>query len=332
MSAVAHDLQPSHIESETQVGGAGLHLLTTDHVRRDTKVANVGGHLLPVIHPYSEDHPLPDDGDLSAADDGCFETHTASVGGTISSTSPKDGSQTTTQTAAWVELRICADLLWRAQEERKAVSNMLRHTDADMFGHILANVEATEHAAKLMLRRCYRRTVPDSLKALEKANRGLGIDILARILGRLGDPYIATPHWWEGTGSNRVLMQGEPYVRTIGQLWQYCGHGAPARKAKGMSAEDLMGLGSPDLKMLVHIAAECAMKAGKPGDRYRDAYDTAREAVAEKVHTAKCPQCVGSSNEGDPWRPGHQHAHALRMVGKEILRDLWLARHEEEEL
>ena len=29
---------------------------------------------------------------------------------------------------------------------------------------------------------------------------------------------------------------------------------------------------------------------------------------------------------GSPWSKGHIHAHALRIVGKELLRDMWLVR------
>lgn len=230
----------------------------------------------------------------------------------------------------WGELRICADLLHRAQQERIAVGNLLRTSDRDLFGPHLAQLEATEHAARLMLRRCYRRVVPASLKALQKTEAGLGEDSFARILGHLGDPYIATPHWWEGTGTNRTLMVGEPYVRTIGQLWQYCGHGAPGRVTKGMTAEQLAGLGNPTLKMLVHLQAEFCMKQK---GRYRALYDTVRATVADKTHTTPCVRCGPSgkpAQDGTPWSAGHQHAHALRLLGKEILRDMWLARHTEE--
>lgn len=43
--------------------------------------------------------------------------------------------------------------------------------------------------------------------------------------------------------------------------------------------------------------------------RYRSIYDEARVKYADR----------------DGWTPGHQHAAALRLVGKEILRDLWVA-------
>ena len=173
---------------------------------------------------------------------------------------------------------------------------------------------------------------PPSLRNLQNTEPGLGEDSFARILGHLGDPLIATPHWWEGTGSNRVLMQGDPYVRTVSQLWQYCGHGRPGRVSKGASAAELAALGSPTLKMLLHLQATWCMRHK---GRYRDLYVSTREAVKDKTHSVPCVRCGPSGRpaaEGTPWPIGHQHAHALRIVGKEILRDMWLARKEEEGL
>lgn len=61
---------------------------------------------------------------------------------------------------------------------------------------------------------------------------------------------------------------------------------------------------------------------------YRQFYDWARAVAADKVHAVECVRCGPSgkpAQPGTPWNPGHQHAHALRIVGKELLRDLWLA-------
>ena len=130
------------------------------------------------------------------------------------------------------------------------MGNMLTHTDSDLFAPMFADMMAAEKKARKHLRDCYRRVVPPSLRQMQINSRGLGEDMFARILGHLGDPYVAIPHWWLGKGDDRVLMQGEPYVRTIGQLWQYAGHGAPSRRTKNMSAEALAALGSPMVKKL----------------------------------------------------------------------------------
>lgn len=246
-----------------------------------------------------------------------------------------------------MELRIVADLFNRAQVEQIAVTNVCRpasdggNIDAEWFAALIAMLEAVEHQAKLMLGRCFKRVVPAEIKEWQKANPGVGLHLLARLLG---DPYIATPHYWQGKGANRVLMVEEPRPRTVGQLWQLAGHGAPARRTKGMTADELAAQGNPRLKMLVHLIAEACMKttggsyvptkgknAGKtitPGrSPYRDVYEAAKAAVADKAHTVECVRCGPSgkpAQPGSPWNPGHQDAHALRIVGKEILRDLWL--------
>ena len=333
----SHDLTLSQAAVDTHPWLADGHLLPTDHTPVDTHSALVGGHLLTVSQARPEIHTRGADGHLLPTDQGSSDIQTQLVGGQPSVVPPDPQAKQVPMPnhvapSGWVELRITADLFARAQAERIAVNNLLRTSDHDLFGPIVANLEETERLCKLALRRCYRKVVPASLRNLQKTEAGLGEDSFARILGHLGDPLIATPHWWEGTGSNRVLMQGEPYVRTVSQLWQYCGHGRPGRASKGASAAELAALGSPTLKMLVHLQAEWCMRQQ---GRYRNLYTATRQAVENKVHSVPCVRCGPSGKpaiEGTPWSAGHQHAHALRIVGKEILRDMWLARKEEEGL
>ncbi len=61
---------------------------------------------------------------------------------------------------------------------------------------------------------------------------------------------------------------------------------------------------------------------------YRDVYDSARVLYASRVHAEPCIRCGPSGHpaaEGSPWSIGHQHAAALRKVGKEIVKDMWIA-------
>ena len=334
-SVGGHLLTVSQCLLETHCAPADGHFLPTDQHHLVNHCTAVGGHSLTVSQRTHETHRLPADGHLLPTDDIRHVTQRSSVGGhppVIPPSPPGTTGSTPGRPVndGWAELRVCGDMFARAQAQRVAVSNMLRTSDHDMFGPVLAGLRETEEFCKLALRRCYRRVVPASLRNLQKIEKGLGEDSFARILGHLGDPYIAIPHWWEGTDSNRVLMQGEPYIRTISQLWQYCGHGRPGRVAKGATAAELAALGNPTLKMLVHLQAEwCIIQNG----RYRELYTATREAVEDKVHSVPCVRCGPSGRpalEGTPWSKGHQHAHALRIVGKEILRDMWLARHNEE--
>lgn len=91
---------------------------------------------------------------------------------------------------------------------------------------------------------------------------GLGEHLVARLLGHLGDPVVATPHRWEGDGEKRQLLADDPFERNVAKLWAYCGHGDPARKkTKGMTKEEAFGLGSPACKMIVHLLAEACVRA-----------------------------------------------------------------------
>jgi hypothetical protein len=166
--------------------------------------------------------------------------------------------------------------------------------------------------------------VPPELIDWQKAAKGVGDKRLSRILGHLGDPCIAIPHRWEGAGKDRVLIQGEPYLRTVAQLWAYCGVGDPTRKRRsGMTADDAFRLGSPFLKSQVWNMATEVMKTGAGGE-YRPVYDERRAVTADRVHADACPPC--HAKPGDPWKPGHQHTDALRILGKRLLKDMWLVR------
>ena len=264
--------------------------------------------------------------------------HSSSHPPAIRGTTPKQPTP-----GGWLELRVWAEMFDDAQKARIANVNRAERggADPDVFAAHIAALHTTEHNCRLMLRRTFRKMAPEPIKDWEKASTGIGIDMLGRLLGHLGHPVHATPHHWQGTGSNRVLVDDPPYDRTVGQLWQFCGHGAPGRKWKGMTADDLAAQGKPTLKMLLHLMAENAIKepgrstlellAGHqdPDDclwPYRRVYEVSRLATAEKVHSVECVRCGPSGKPAQvcsPWSAGHQHAHALRITGKEILRDIW---------
>lgn len=179
---------------------------------------------------------------------------------------------------------------------------------------VQTGLAGVEHEAVLALQRMWRK---HPLAAWQTETLGLGEKLMARLIAEIGDPYLATPHHWhEGT-----LISDEPYERTASQLWQYCGHGNPhLKRRKGMTQDEAFMLGKTRAKSIVHLISEGLIKARNP--EYRAVYDAARGHVAEKVHEGACAQCHAKA--GDAWRPGHQHAHALRLVGKAFLRDLWI--------
>jgi hypothetical protein len=209
-------------------------------------------------------------------------------------------------------------------------------------GVLLDTLKATEHQATLTLRRQMRR---HPIEPWRKVRVGVGEKQLARLLAAVGDPYINA-------------STGQP--RTVSALWAYCGlHTLPAPGQKFADTQVLRtgsGAQFPDggqdgrgaqstlaavrtaarrqrgqqanwsstAKMRAYLIAEsCIKKSASP---YRAVYDQGRVKYAEAVHAAPCPQCGPAGKPapvGSSLRLGHQHARALRLVSKTILRDLW---------
>jgi hypothetical protein len=80
-----------------------------------------------------------------------------------------------------------------------------------------------------------------------------------------------------------------------------------------------------DARMRVYlVAAKCVMQPD--GTRWRDTYTAARAKYAGAVHRAPCVRCGPSGKPaavGSPLSAGHQHARAVRIVAKTILKELW---------
>jgi len=243
----------------------------------------------------------------------------------------------------YIELRMYAEIYADALEFRKSTLNKIRSgtviDDAARMTDVSGIFAEVEHQMSMSMKRELRKTVGPSVKAWQKSGSGIGEHLFARLIGIVGDPYTATPHHWHGSGENRVLVAEPPRVRTVSQLWSYCGHGDPERRVcKGITVEELAALGNPRAKMLVHLLAEACVKAGvrvvedtderKSISRYGQVYLDARELYAGRTHAMECKRCGPSGKPalpGSALSKGHQNAAALRKVGKEILRDLWIA-------
>lgn len=227
----------------------------------------------------------------------------------------------------YLALRALTEAFEDAQRMRISIENRVERAPIDpaMIEPHVERLRATERGISLIARRVMRANVDPRILAWQKATIGIGEHLLARLLGRIGHPRWATVHAWEGEGAERHLVAVETRERRVSDLWSYCGHGDPARKARrGMSAEEAAALGDPRAKMIVHLLAESCMK--QPRSPYRAVYDERRVTTDGRVHAAPCVRCGPSGKpapEGSPWSLAHQHADALRIVGKEILRDLW---------
>ncbi len=290
----------------------------------------------------------PPEGTKPAADHSRDDTQTSDVGGTTSGSDQQPYDAQSGDVAAGTDtgqparglsepivvsladptLALAADVLDDLEAVRIANENRLRQltrdeTDSDGeergFGldathPDVAKLEAlvkmladAEHQATLNLNRVMRR---HPLGPWVKAQKGIGEKTAARLLAIVGDPYVN-------------VQTGE--VRTVSQLWAYCGHGDPARKLhKGMTQADLFAMGNPTAKKRVWlIASKCLMAQGPHSKVYYD-----RKAQTEgREHTTECKRCGPSgkpAQPGSPWSDAHRHADALRITGKAILRDLWI--------
>lgn len=209
-------------------------------------------------------------------------------------------------------------------------------------------LDELEHGAILALQWAMRG---HPLSAWQKQARGVGEKQLARLLAVIGDPYL------------RFMPDGSMQPRTVSQLWSYCGlrtvssgqrdvdaqrklaagtnsqggaievpvlmgepllseYNVAVRRAKGQKAN-----WSTEAKTRAYLIATSIVKTK---GEYRDVYDARRAHTAERVHMAPCQVCAGAGKKaelviGQPWKDGHKHADALRIVAKRVLRDLWRA-------
>lgn len=180
-----------------------------------------------------------------------------------------------------------------------------------------------------------------------KKTKGVGLKQGGRLLAAIGDPY------WHP-------IKDRP--RLVSELWSFAGYGVwaldPATheivpRDLGRPAGDL-GIAphrrkgvksnwSDGAKMRTFLVAEACLKqlskdckkddgaivheVGCDCSPYRRVYDAARDKYDNAAHRTLCKRCGPSGKPaqiGSPLSAGHQHARAMRLMSKEILRDLWL--------
>lgn len=300
------------------------------------------------------------------------------AGGDSNPPTPARGAATPTmlppEWEAFDTLRVFAECLADAMDHRIAMDNRLRSgtVPADIVAEVKADLTHTEKQLRRGMVAAFRRAAPE-VADWTRDTVGLGEETMARLIGAIGHPVIARPHHWEGEGKKRQLVADEPFLRSVSQLWSYCGHGDPTRrKRKGMSADDAMALGSPHAKKLVYLLSVACMKCAgseeRPPTTFRIAEPMAVASLVDPLdptgHRSDDTHrpCAGGSPlenadatkgstpvrasrrrspyrdtydqrrahtaERDDWTDGHKHADALRIVGKHILRDLWIVTRE----
>lgn len=220
---------------------------------------------------------------------------------------------------------------------------------------IATPLNQAEHLAELELIRAWRK---HPLAPWAKEVRGLGEKSIARLIAEIGSPAIGSKGHWETSKSNgsigdsdtqgaedpdqaidptddqtpdakknREWIIDEHFERTVSQLWAYCGVGDPARSRipKGAVQSDLLRRGKPRAKKQLYLIATGLLKSGirggEPISPWGEFYMRARRKYADRVHDEPCAPCHAGA--GDPWKPGHQHMAALRLMEKELLKEMW---------
>ncbi len=81
---------------------------------------------------------------------------------------------------------------------------------------------------------------------------------------------------------------------------------------------------SEDARKRVWVIASAMPKF--PGGHYEHVYRQAREKYADAVHPTECVRCGPAGKPapaGTDLSDGHKHARAIRIVAKELLKDMW---------
>lgn len=305
--------EAGHITADSQPACAGLGSFSPDIDRRR-----------PETHPHPVESGDSSTGTGHTAHD--IQTPRAGSGLSPAAATPEPNPISRSPLRA---LRIWAKMHEDAQKARIACTNRAERggVDTESYTAQLAAMRTAETEMAKALHLCFRRDAPPGVVAWQKANPGIGEHLLALLLGVIGHPVYATPYHWEGKGrGNRVLVADEPYERSVSQLWSYCGHGDPNRKRrKGMTAAEATALGNPDAKTLTHLLAKSCIQAGirKPKDAPKKFSPDTRKPIS-RYGQVYYDRRVKTWDRQD-WTAGHKQNDALRIVGKAILKDLWLA-------
>ncbi|MER5843246.1 hypothetical protein ABT099_23700 [Streptomyces prasinus] len=226
-----------------------------------------------------------------------------------------------------------------ADGEERGFGLTLEQPQVAALADVVDALGKLEHQSTLNLQRALRK---HPLGPWVKATVGIGEKQGARLIAAIGDPYWNT-------------LYNRP--RLVSELWAYCGlHVLPAAQTNSAHQGALGGGGkqgdpgqlvrdtqkgpagvaptrargqranwSTTAKTRAYLVAEsCIKQARSP---YRAVYDDGRKKYADAVHPEPCRRCGPAGKPalaGSPLSAGHQHARAMRLVMKEVLKDLWL--------
>lgn len=214
------------------------------------------------------------------------------------------------------ELALASKKLDALEASRKALASLHRSLerngvlDPDTLGEILG-------ISKELKRREYRPRkdieilmLDHPLAAWIEATPGIGGLGVGRLIAALGPGGVT---YNAAHGRER---------RGCGELLQFCGHGDPERSRLRRGQKIAY---SPTAKMRTYLIAESAYR--NHDGPYRAIYDAAQAKYEGAVHSQPCSRCTkrgqSAAAVGSPLSPLHRKARALRIVGREILKDMW---------
>lgn len=197
----------------------------------------------------------------------------------------------------------------------------IEHPDVKRLAALVKALDDAEHQATLNLARVMRH---HPLGEFVKNSKGVGEKQAARLLASIGDPY------WND-------LHNRP--RKLRELYRFCGMDVVGTSAQSTDeSHRLIGSGvapskvrgerihwSPDARMRLWLIASKCMMVGHGGP-YRAIYEEGRLKYADAIHAVECKRCGPKGHPAQPGSPlsaAHQHARAIRLIAKAILRDLW---------
>jgi hypothetical protein len=253
-------------------------------------------------------------------------------------------------------LRIAGECLADAKKARVSAENRAKRGGVAVNdlerAEIIKPALDMEDQYERQLMDAYRQVVPAHVREWAADIPGLGSGALfARIISAIGHPHTAVPHEWAEIKGKPAPVAGEPFERSLRQLWQYCGCGDPETNPRqdilghSPTREDkLRGGKRTTVRPLLFTFSSYLVRMHTTNEKissshFYGVFEDAKKAAAENRHVRQCqnkarppfaPNGCGTfahpewGEPGSLWRKGHVSMHAHRIVHKEFLRELWV--------
>ena len=221
----------------------------------------------------------------------------------------------------------------RFATENRMRSMILDHNELTYYDPTRQVIRDLQNTSKKEVEKLFKQGYPE-LYAWAREIPGLSNCWgLARLVGTIGDPFIATPSHFEKQDGKRVQVFDPPYLRTVKQLKSYCGVGDSKRRRtrRGITEAEFKTCGRKDAQsILFNIVKGCISQTGKKYENrkqslispYRISYEQWRYFYLDTIHKEdpdECTLCKGQAL----WSDKHQDLASRRNVAQEIIQRIW---------